>query len=166
MQYCCHVWAGAHSCCLETLDRVQKRRCRTVGSSLVSSLETLTHRRNEASLILFYRYYCRRCLYELGQLVPFPYFWGGKSTIYSDRLFDFTVAILRCYKDVYINSFFHSTGRLYNSLPIECFSLTFDLDDFMSRISRYIFACRFFLNGVTVCFDRFILSFHQIHASW
>ena len=62
MQYCCHVWAGTHSCCLETLDKVQKRRCRTVGSSLVSSLETLTHRRNEASLILFYRYYCRRCL--------------------------------------------------------------------------------------------------------
>ena len=32
-----------------------------------------------------------------------------------------------CYQDVYVNSFFPSTARLWNSLPIECFPLTFDL---------------------------------------
>ena len=31
MEYCCHVWAGAPSCYLELLDKLQKWICRTVG---------------------------------------------------------------------------------------------------------------------------------------
>ena len=31
MEYCCHVWAGAPSCYLELLDKLQKRICKTVG---------------------------------------------------------------------------------------------------------------------------------------
>ena len=50
-EYCCHVWAGAHSCCLELLDKLQKQICRTVGPSLAASLEPLAHRRNVASLL-------------------------------------------------------------------------------------------------------------------
>ena len=57
MECCCHVWAGAPSCYLELLDKLQKRICRTVGPSLSASLEPLAHRRNGASLSLFYRYY-------------------------------------------------------------------------------------------------------------
>ena len=49
MEYFCHVWAGACSCYLELLDRLQKRICRTVGPSLAASLEPLAHRRNVAS---------------------------------------------------------------------------------------------------------------------
>ena len=73
MEYCCHVWAGAPSCYLELLDKLQKRICRTVGPSLAASLEPLSHRRNVASLSLFYRYYFGRCSSELVQLVPLPY---------------------------------------------------------------------------------------------
>ena len=50
MEYCCHVWAGVPSCCLELLDKLQKQICRTVGSSLAASLEPLAHRQNVASL--------------------------------------------------------------------------------------------------------------------
>ena len=57
MEYCCHVWAGAPSCYLELLDKLQKRICGTVGPSLPSSLERLVHRQYVASLSLFYRYY-------------------------------------------------------------------------------------------------------------
>ena len=120
MEYCCHVWAGAPSCYLELLDKLQKRICRTVVRSLAASLEPLAHRRNAASSSLFYRYYFGRCSSELAQLVPPPYS-RGRSTRYSDRLHDFSVTILRCYKDVYVNSFFPRTARLWNSLPIECF---------------------------------------------
>ena len=56
MEYCCHVWAGAPSCYSELLDKLKKRICRTVGPSLSASLEPLAHRRNVASLSLFYRY--------------------------------------------------------------------------------------------------------------
>ena len=79
MEYCCHVWAGAPDCCLELLDKLQKRICRTVGLSLAASLEPLTHRRNVASLSIFYRYYFGRCSSELAQLVPLPYS-RGRST--------------------------------------------------------------------------------------
>ena len=136
MEYCCHVWAGAPSCYLELLDKLQKRICRTVGSLLAASLEPLTHRRNVA-LSLFYRYYFGRCSSELAQLVPLPYS-RGRSTRYSDRFHDFSVTIPRCYKDVYVNSFFPRTARLWHSLPIEWFPLTYDLSGFKSRINRYM----------------------------
>ena len=73
MEYCCHVWACAPSCYLELLDKLQKRICRTVGPSLAASLEPLAHRRNVASLSLFYRYYFGRCSSELAELVPLPF---------------------------------------------------------------------------------------------
>ena len=137
MEYCCHVWAGAPSCYLELLDKLQKRIYGTAGPSLAASLEPLVHCQNVASLSLFYRCYFGRCSSELAQLVPLPYS-RGRSTHYSDRLHDFSVTIPRCYKDVYVNSFFPRTARLWNSLPIECFPLTYDLSGFKSRINRYV----------------------------
>ena len=53
MEYCCHFWAGALSCPLETLDKLRKRICRTVGPSRAASLEPLDHRQTGASLSLF-----------------------------------------------------------------------------------------------------------------
>ena len=137
MEYCCCVWAGAPSCYLELLDKLQKQICRTVGPSIAGSLEPLAHRQNVTSLSLFYRYYFGRCSSELAQLVPLPYS-QGRYTHYSDRLHDFSVTIPRCYKDFYVNSFFPRTARLWNSLPIECFPLTYDLSGFKSRINRYL----------------------------
>ena len=37
MKYCCHVWAGALSCYLELLDKLQKWICRTADPSLAAS---------------------------------------------------------------------------------------------------------------------------------
>ena len=124
MEYCCHIWAGA-----------QKRICRIVGPSLAASLEPLAHHRNVASSSLFYRYYFGRCSSELAQLLPFP-FSQARSTRYSDRLHDFSVTIPRCYKDVYVNSFFSCTAKLWDSLPIECFPLTYDFCGFKSRTNK------------------------------
>ena len=137
IEYCCHVWAGTPSCYLELLDKLQKRICRTIGSSLTASLEPLTYRWNVASLSLFYRYYFGRCSSELAQLVPLP-FSPGRSTCYSNKLHDFSVTIPRSYKYVYINSFFSCTARLWISLPIEYFPLTYDLSGFRSIINRHL----------------------------
>ena len=60
----------------------------------------------------------------------------------------------RCYKDVYVNSFFPCTARLWNSLPTECFPLTYDLIGFKSRI-----ILRFFINRFYVCFNLFVVPF-------
>ena len=129
--------SGAPSCYLELLGKLQKQICRTACPSLATSLEPLAHHRNLANLSVLYRYYFGRCSPELAQLVPLP-FSQGRSTRYSDRLHDFSVTIPRCYKDVYVNSFFPHTARLWNSLPIECFPFTYDLNSFKSRINRHV----------------------------
>ena len=49
MEYCCHVWTGDCSCCLEMLDKLYKWVCSAAGPSLAGSLKPLTHRQNEAS---------------------------------------------------------------------------------------------------------------------
>ena len=137
MEYCCHVWGGAPNCYLELLDKLQTWICRAAGASLSDSLESLAHRRNVANLSLFYRYYFGRCSSELAQLVPLPYS-RGRSTRCSDKLCNFSVTIPICYKDVYVNSFFSRTARLWNYLPPECFPLTYDLIGFKSRINRHL----------------------------
>ena len=65
MEYCCHVWACTPNCYLDLLDKLQKRIYRNAGPSLAASLEPLAHRRNVASLSLFYLYYFGRCSSEL-----------------------------------------------------------------------------------------------------
>ena len=84
MEYFCHVWAGAPSYHLELLDKLQKRM--TVGPSFAASLEALTHRRNMASLSLFYRYYFVRCSSEVAQLVPLPFFRGRPTRYLIDYM--------------------------------------------------------------------------------
>ena len=92
-EYCCHVWAGAHSSYLKLLGKLQRQICMTVGPSLAGSLEPLAHHRNVASLTLFYRCCFGRCSLELAQLVPSP-FSRGRSTRYSDRLHYFLSSFL------------------------------------------------------------------------
>ena len=94
IEYCCHVWAGTPSCYLELFNKVQKRICRTVSPSLATSIGTLSHRRNVASLSLFCRYYFGRCSAELAKLVTLP-FSRERCTRDSDRLHDFSVTIPR-----------------------------------------------------------------------
>ena len=124
MEYCCHAWAGAPSCYLELLEKLQKWICRTVGPSVFDSFEPLAHHWNMASLSLFYRYYFGIYSSELAKLVQLSFSWR-RSTRHSDRLHDFSVTISRCFNDVYVNCFFPRTARLCNSLPIECFPLTY-----------------------------------------
>ena len=67
----------------------------------------------------------------------------GSPARYSDRLHDFSVTIPRCYKDVYVNSFFPCTARLWNFLPLECFPLTYNLNGMKSRINRHLLTVGF-----------------------
>ena len=69
-------------------------------------------------------------------MVPYPFSCGWST--YSDRLHDFSVTIPKCYKDEYVNSFFRHTTRPRDSLPIECFPLTYDLNGFKFRINRQL----------------------------
>ena len=81
--------------------------------------------------------YFGRCSSELAELVPLPYS-QERFTCYSDRFLDFSVTIPRCYKVVYVSSFVYHTARLWHSLTIECFPLTYDISGFKSRINRHL----------------------------
>ena len=124
MEHCCHIWTGVPSCYLELLDKLQKQICRTVGPSLAASLEPLAHCWNMASLSPFSRYFFGRCSSALAQLFPLPFSKGG--------------LLVRCYKDVNVNSLFPCTARLWNFVPVECFPLTYNLNGFKSRINRQL----------------------------
>ena len=124
---CCYFWAGAPSCFLEMLDKLQKLVCRIVGHSLASSLEPLAHCQNAGSLSHFYRYY-------------FCYFGSTffllreVNSYYFNRLHVFSVAIPICCNDVYFDSFFPHAPRLYVlSKDISCI------------LYALIFLCFFFL---------------------
>ena len=125
MEYCCHVWAGAPSCDMERLDKLQKQTCRTVGPSPAASLEHLTQC---WSLCMIIRYYFSRCSSQLAQMVPLPYSLG-RCTCYSDRLCNFLSPFL----DV---TYLHKW--LWNFLPLECFPLSYDLNAFQPRIKRHL----------------------------
>ena len=149
MEYCCHVWVRAPGCYLELLDKLQKRICRIVGPSLAASLEPLAHRRNVASLSLFYRYYFGRCSSELAQLVPLPFSREGLLVILIDDFSDFCMIFLSPFLDVTrmsmsAVSFF---ARLNSS--ILCLENAFLTS----------FNCRFFLNRFSVCCNLFCTSF-------
>ena len=105
MEYCCRVWAGAPSCYLELLDKLQKWICRIVGPLLATSLEFLTVCQIVANVSLFYGYWFCRCSSELAQLVPLS-FSRRKFTHYCDWWNDFSVTIPRCHNYVFVNSFF------------------------------------------------------------
>ena len=124
VEYCCYVLADAPSCYLELLDKLQKQICRAVGPSPSASLEPLAYCWNGASLSLFYMYSFGRCSAELSQLVPLPYS-QGRSTLYSNKLHDFSVTIARHYRDV-MSTVFPYRVKVWNPLPKECFPLTSD----------------------------------------
>ena len=112
----------------------KNRICRTVGPSIAASLDSLAHHRKVANLSLFYRYYFGKCSPELTQLVSLPYF-RGRYTHFFDSLHDFSVTI-----PVYVNSsFLRTAGILWNSMPVECFPLTYDLNCFKSITDKHLF---------------------------
>ena len=93
MEYCCHVLAGAPSCFLELLDKLQKQISRTVGPLLAACLWTFGLLSKCRQYKFFYNHYFDRSSSELTQQIQFPYSWG-RSTRYSDRFQGFSVTIL------------------------------------------------------------------------
>ena len=136
MEYCSHLWAGAPIDCLHLLDRIQKRICVAIGYPLASKLDSLSHRRNVASLSLFYRYFHGHCSAELTQLVP-PLRTFKRATRFSSSSHNFTVQTPPS-KSFYANSFFPRTAKLWNSLPVKCFPPTYNLQVFKSNVHRHL----------------------------
>ena len=84
MEYSYYVWAGALSCYLDLLDKLQKQVCTSVGRSPATSPELLSRRWNVDSLNLFYRYCFGRCNMNWLNLLHFFILAGGPLVILHD----------------------------------------------------------------------------------
>ena len=137
IEYCCHLWAGAPATLLSLLDRIQKRICNLIGPDISSKLQSLSHRRNVASLSLFYKYFNGQCSQELSDLVPSL----RKFTI-NTRFFKsqhiYTVSIPRCRSTTYQNTFFPRTACIWNSLPSSCFPSEYNICKFKKAANLYL----------------------------
>ena len=98
--------------------------------------KSLAHCQNVVSLILCYRYLFARCLSELAQLVLLL-FSKGRSTHYSERLYDFSINILDVTR-MSMSTISFLVQLDWKSLPIECLTLTYDLNGFKSRVIRHL----------------------------
>ena len=137
MEHSCHVWAGAPNCSLHMLDKLQKWACRTVGPSLAASLEPLTHHGNAVNFSLSIDISLIDVHLNWLDWSHFLIFMAGLLMM-SNTMLDFSFIIHRCYKGVYVNNFLTNTTKLWNSLPAERFSLTYDLTGFKFRINRHL----------------------------
>ena len=110
------------------LDKLQKQICRAVGSPHAASVEPLARFGNVASLV--FSIGITLVDVYLNRLSWFHFILEGVILI-DCMIF---VTIPRCYKDVYVSSFFPRTATLWTSLPIECFPLTYDVSGFKSSL--------------------------------
>ena len=108
----------------------------TVGPSLSASLEC-------SQLKSFVQFFFCKLLIWICATDSASLFLREASRSYSD--YDFCITIPRCYKDIYVNSFFPVTAKCRNSLSKECFPLTYDLNGFNSRINRHLLTVGSFL---------------------
>ena len=141
LEYCCHIWAGASLQSLSLLDRIQRRIENLIGPTLASELLPLSHRRDVASLALFYKYFSGRCSSELSSLVP-PTKVFNRSTRLSRSSHPFTVDLPHCVKRFYSRSFFPRTASIWNSLPLSCFPPAYNLALFKSLVNSFLSKCK------------------------
>ena len=113
LEYCCHIWAGAPISSLNILDRVQRRLFNLLGENLYSKLQPLSHRREVASLSLFYRYFHGHCSEDLASLMPRRYS-SFNSSIQTHRsgLNNWAVYLPRRNTSTYSNSFIPRTAAI------------------------------------------------------
>ena len=113
-------------------DKLQKRICRTVGPSHDGCLEVLARCQNAASLgigITLVDVHLNRL-----DWFHFLILEGVRPVILVDCTIFCHNSLMN--KDVYVNSVFLCTARLWVSLTIECFPVTYDLNGFNFSISR------------------------------
>ena len=122
------------------LDRLQRRIVNIVGPDLCSNLQSLSHRRDVASLSLFYKYFHGCCSDELKSLIPALKSFK-RVTRFSASAHPFTVQLPSCNKRFYSTSFFPHTSDLWNSLPSSCFPPSYDLQIFKCNVHHHLSSC-------------------------
>ena len=139
MEYCCHIWSGASQRSLSSLDTVQRRLLGLIGHDLYSTLQPLSHRRNVASISLFYRYFHGKCSQELHSLVP-PNRQFQRQTRFSNDCSKHPhyLHVPKSLHKFHETSFFPRTTKLWNSLTPEVFPHNYDISSFKRNVNMFL----------------------------
>ena len=136
MEYASHVWGGSTHIAL--LNRVEAKAFRLINSSpLTDCLQPLSHRRNVASLALFYRYFHANCSSDLANCVP-PLLPRPYCTRLASSSQPYSVHLSNARVNQYFQSFIPFSGKLWNSLPASVFPPAYDLNCFKREVSRHL----------------------------
>ena len=136
MEYASHIWGGSTHTAL--LNKVESKAFRLINSPpLTDCLPSLKHRRNVASLAIFYRLYNSRSSQELAACLP-PPLPRPRCTRLSSHSHPYSVHLTNARVNQYLHSFIPFTGKLWNSLPVSIFPHSYNLTSFKSKVSRHL----------------------------
>ncbi|MPC41574.1 hypothetical protein E2C01_035173 [Portunus trituberculatus] len=121
---------GGRSTHTVLLDSVESKAFRLINSTpLTDCLQPLSHRRNVASLCIFYRYFHANCSTDLAKCMP-PLFLRPRCSRLSFSFRPCSVQLTNTRVNQYSQSFIPFTGKLWNSLPASVFPSSYDLTFF------------------------------------
>ena len=113
---------------------VKKQVVSLVGSGFSAGLQAISHRRDVASLSLFYKYYYGKYSSEIADLIP-PKRITVRSIRFSEQIHRHTVNSPMCSPSkFYQSSLFPCTAALRNSLTNEYFPPDYDLTAFKGKV--------------------------------
>ena len=136
LEYCSHIWGSSPAVFL--LDRVQSKAIRLINDhSLTSSLDSLSLRREVASLSLFYRYYFGHCSAELRDRVPRP-LRRPRCTRQAVASHQYSVELCNHRIERCSDCFFPSTSVAWNSLPAAVFPASYNLSSFKRHVYHHL----------------------------
>ena len=138
MQYCSHLWAGAPAYQTDPLDSIQRRVIRIVDDPILTGgLESLSLRRDFASLCVFYRLYNGECSEELFDLVPTAHFYNRTARQRRDVNPHF-LELPRSTTQRFSRTFIPRTTMIWRELPAAVFPLRYDMEFFKKGVIKFL----------------------------
>ena len=124
---------------MKLLDRLQKKALRLlrIEEPLKAGIVPLEHRRNVASLCVFYRHFFLQPSTELSNIIPNKV-TSTRATRSSVSRHPFAVRIPRSNTELHLNSYIPTMSRLWNSLPASVFPSSPNIDAFKTAANAFL----------------------------
>ena len=139
MEHASPIWYGAGSTSLRLLDKLQNKALRLleIDEPFKFGIVPLSHRKNAASLCVFYRHFFLQPSIELTDILPgvAPCVRTTRSTT---RGHPYCVKMSRSRTELHLNSYIPRTSRLWNSIPASAFPVSPYMGVFKKAVKTFL----------------------------